>query len=424
MRSGKRNKLVSIIALILVVIMALSILFGSLATVAAAASSSELKSKLDDLKDEAAEIAAQADALDEEIAANQSETQSIVEQKSAIDQKIELTRREVENVNEQISQYNLLIANKQDQLDQALAQEEEMNETYQVRLRAMEENGSISYWAILFGASDFTDLLDRVDMIAEVAQADQTVLAQMKEVSAEIAQARQELQESKQELEASKAQLAELETQLEQEREEADKLIGDLMSKNDELVETAKTYDAMEDEMRQQILAVQAQYEDAIADEEASQKIQDAREQASSGNLPSVSSSSSGFLYPLPSGSSWVSCAYGYRYHPIYGYYALHSGVDLAASSGTPIYATKSGTVTMADYSSVNGYFVSINHGDGYSSLYAHMTNYIVSNGQYVNQGDVIGYVGTTGWSTGPHLHFEIYYGGSTVNPMDYVSVA
>ena len=348
MRSGKRNKLVSIVALILVVIMALSILFGSLATVAAAASSSELKSKLDDLKDEAAEIAAQADALDEEIAANQSETQSIVEQKSAIDQKIELTRREVENVNEQISQYNLLIANKQDQLDQALAQEEEMNETYQVRLRAMEENGSISYWAILFGASDFTDLLDRVDMIAEVAQADQTVLAQMKEVSAEIAQARQELQESKQELEASKAQLAELETQLEQEREEADKLIGDLMSKNDELVETAKTYDAMEDEMRQQILAVQAQYEDAIADEEASQKIQDAREQASSGNLPSVSSSSSGFLYPLPSGSSWVSCAYGYRYHPIYGYYALHSGVDLAASSGTPIYATKSGTVTMA----------------------------------------------------------------------------
>ena len=424
MRSGKRNKLVSIVALILVVIMALSILFGSLATVAAAASSSELKSKLDDLKDEAAEIAAQADALDEEIAANQSETQSIVEQKSAIDQKIELTRREVENVNEQISQYNLLIANKQDQLDQALAQEEEMNETYQVRLRAMEENGSISYWAILFGASDFTDLLDRVDMIAEVAQADQTVLAQMKEVSAEIAQARQELQESKQELEASKAQLAELETQLEQEREEADKLISDLMSKNDELVETAKTYDAMEDEMRQQILAVQAQYEDAIADEEASQKIQDAREQASSGNLPSVSSSSSGFLYPLPSGSSWVSCAYGYRYHPIYGYYALHSGVDLAASSGTPIYATKSGTVTMADYSSVNGYFVSINHGDGYSSLYAHMTNYIVSNGQYVNQGDVIGYVGTTGWSTGPHLHFEIYYGGSTVNPMDYVSVA
>ena len=424
MRSGKRNKLVSIVALILVVIMALSILFGSLATVAAAASSSELKSKLDDLKDEAAEIAAQADALDEEIAANQSETQSIVEQKSAIDQKIELTRREVENVNEQISQYNLLIANKQDQLDQALAQEEEMNETYQVRLRAMEENGSISYWAILFGASDFTDLLDRVDMIAEVAQADQTVLAQMKEVSAEIAQARQELQESKQELEASKAQLAELETQLEQEREEADKLISDLMSKNDELVETAKTYDAMEDEMRQQILAVQAQYEDAIADEEASQKIQDAREQASSGNLPSVSSSSSGFLYPLPSGSSWVSCAYGYRYHPIYGYYAMHSGVDLAASSGTPIYATKSGTVTMADYSSVNGYFVSINHGDGYSSLYAHMTNYIVSNGQYVNQGDVIGYVGTTGWSTGPHLHFEIYYGGSTVNPMDYVSVA
>ena len=102
----------------------------------------------------------------------------------------------------------------------------------------------------------------------------------------------------------------------------------------------------------------------------------------------------------------------------------MHSGVDLAASSGTPIYATKSGTVTMADYSSVNGYYVTINHGDGYSSLYAHMTNYIVSSGQTVTKGQIIGYVGTSGWSTGPHLHFEIYYGGSTVNPMDYVSVS
>ena len=218
--------------------------------------------------------------------------------------------------------------------------------------------------------------------------------------------------------------MAELEEQLADQRAEADALIADLSAKQDELRAAYETYDQLEDEVRQQILDVQAQYENALADEEAARKIEEARQQASSGNTSKPSStSSSGFLYPLPSGTSYVSCAYGYRYHPIYGYYAMHYGVDLAAGAGTAIYATKSGTVTVATYSNVNGYYVTLNHNDGYASLYAHMTNYVVSPGDYVNQGDVIGYVGTTGWSTGAHLHFEIFYGGSNVNPMDYVSV-
>ena len=110
------------------------------------------------------------------------------------------------------------------------------------------------------------------------------------------------------------------------------------------------------------------------------------------------------------------------RYHPLTGVYKMHYGVDLAAGKGTAIYAAKSGTVTTAAYGEANGYYVTINHGDGYSSVYCHMTNYTVSAGDYVAQGDVIGYVGTTGWSTGPHLHFEILYNGSNVNPMNYIS--
>ena len=130
---------------------------------------------------------------------------------------------------------------------------------------------------------------------------------------------------------------------------------------------------------------------------------------------------SSGFLYPLPAGSAYVSCAYGPRTHPVTGNYSFHNGVDLAAPGGTPIYATKSGTVTTATYNSVYGYYVTINHGDGFSSLYGHMTRYVVSAGQTVTQGQVIGYVGTTGLSTGNHLHFTIFYNGSTVNPMGYI---
>ena len=127
-------------------------------------------------------------------------------------------------------------------------------------------------------------------------------------------------------------------------------------------------------------------------------------------------------MFPLAY-STGVTCAYGPRIHPINGNQSFHYGVDLAAGMNTEIYATKSGTVTTATYGEANGYYVAISHGDGYSSVYAHMTNYVVSVGDTVSQGQLIGYVGTTGWSTGPHLHFEILYGGSNVNPMNYISL-
>ena len=423
----KHRKLwVSVVAVVLALLMVGGVVFSALSVMVSAASSSSLKNKLDDLKSQADDIAAQSSELERQIAENESETQSIVDKKANIDQQIELTRQQVENLNAQIQQYNLLIAAKQEELDQAQVKEQEMNEQYKTRLRAMEESGDISYWSVLFNASSFTDLLDRIDMISEIAESDQQMIEQMKEVAAEIADAKAEIENSKADMEAAKEELSVLEEQLADQRAEADAMITELVARQDELRAASETYDALEDEVRQQILDVQKQYEDALADEEAARKIDEARQQASSGNAgaskPS-STSSSGFLYPLPAGTSYVSCAYGYRYHPIYGYYAMHNGVDLAAGSGTAIYAAKSGTVTVATYSNVNGYYVTINHNDGYATLYAHMTNYIVSPGDYVNQGDVIGYVGSTGWATGAHLHFEVFYGGANVNPMDYVSV-
>ena len=142
----------------------------------------------------------------------------------------------------------------------------------------------------------------------------------------------------------------------------------------------------------------------------------------SSSSSSSGGASSGGFAFPLAY-STGVTCAYGPRVHPINGNKSFHYGVDLAAGMNTEIYATKSGTVTGATYGEANGYYVTINHGDGYSSIYAHMTNSVVSVGDSVKQGQLIGYVGTTGWSTGPHLHFEILYNGSNVNPMNYISL-
>ena len=131
-----------------------------------------------------------------------------------------------------------------------------------------------------------------------------------------------------------------------------------------------------------------------------------------------------------PSNASWttpvsgytITSPFGMRTHPILGTQRMHNGIDMACNQGTPIYATRAGTVTVASYQAGGaGYYVSINHLDGFASIYMHMTNYVVSAGQSVSQGQLIGYVGSTGLSTGPHLHFGISYAGTYVNPLAYI---
>ena len=117
-----------------------------------------------------------------------------------------------------------------------------------------------------------------------------------------------------------------------------------------------------------------------------------------------------------------VSSPFGNREAPTAGASSNHQGIDLAAPEGTPIYASRTGVVTAATYSKSAGYYVSINHGDGYSSIYMHMTKFVVSKGAAVSAGQLIGYVGSTGISTGPHLHFGISYNGAYVNPANYVN--
>ena len=152
--------------------------------------------------------------------------------------------------------------------------------------------------------------------------------------------------------------------------------------------------------------------------EELRKQEEAARQQPNPGGGPIYGSGS--YIWPVD--STTISSDYGYRIHPIFNTERFHAGVDINANSGDPIYAADSGTVAIATYSSSYGYYVVINHGGGNSTLYAHMSSMAVSAGDTVTQGQVIGYVGSTGWSTGPHLHFETRSGGSTVDPMTYFS--
>lgn len=427
MRSS-RTKIVRIISIVLAAVILLSLVSTALIVMVHAASSSEIKSKLADLRAKQAEIQKQSDELEKSIAENKDQTKTLVSQKAEIDQEMEMSRQKIENLNEQIQQLNLLIAEKQTELEASVAKEEALQKQYKARLRSMEETGSVSYWSILFRASSFSDLLDRVDMIREIAESDQLMLKQLSAATQAVETERADLEQQKQDLQQTEDDLAVEQAELETKRAKADTLITQMQVEYASLSDEFLAAEADEAAVREQIKKAETDYFNALAKEQAAAAAAAAAANKPSSGSNSSSSSSSGgassggFAFPLAY-STGVTCAYGPRVHPINGNKSFHYGVDLAAGMNTEIYATKSGTVTGATYGEANGYYVTINHGDGYSSIYAHMTNYVVSVGDSVKQGQLIGYVGTTGWSTGPHLHFEILYNGSNVNPMNYISL-
>lgn len=422
--NSHRKPWIVVLSLILCVLMLGGLLTSALLTMVGAASSSEIQKTINELKNQAQEIADQGAALQAELDANASETDSTIDQKSSIDKQISVTEAEIQNTNALIQQYSLLIAEKQSELEDALERQAEMNETYKQRLRAMEETGTISYWSVLFKATSFSDLLSRIDSIHEVAEADQRMLAELEQISLEIQEDRESLEAELTAQQEAKDALAEQEATLQAQRAEADALLIELAAAYDNLTDEYLANEAEEEALRKEIMEAQAAYEAALSAEEAERLAQQNQNNvAGSGSSSNVTPSTSGFVSPLP-GGAYVTCAYGWRIHPIWGDRRFHSGVDLAASQGTPIYAVAAGTVTTATYGDANGYYVALSHGNGYGSVYCHMTNYIVSVGDSVSQGQVIGYVGSTGWSTGPHLHFEIHVNGSAVNPMDYISIS
>ena len=414
-----------VVSIVLAVLILGSLVSGALVMLVNAASSSEIKSELVKLREQQAEIEARSKELETSINENQSRTKTIVEQKADIDQQMEISRQKIENLKEQIQQYSLLIAEKQKEVDASVAREESLQQQYKTRIRSMEETGSVSYWSILFQASSFSDLLDRVDMIHEIAKSDQLMLQQLSEATAAVKAEREELEQQKTELEAAQVELADEQAVLEAQREQADKLIIQMQIEYAALSDEFKAAEEAEDAIRQTIKKTETDYFNALQKEKAEAERIAALNRQNNNKADSNSAgatASGGFLFPL-GWSNGVTCAYGPRTHPIYGYQGFHYGVDLGSSMNTAIYATKSGTVTASSYGEANGYYVTINHGDGYSSLCAHMVSNEVAVGDYVTQGQVIGHVGTSGWSTGPHLHFEIYLNGSNINPMTCISV-
>ena len=412
---------VSIIAGIMAGILLLGLILSILPTTAKAASSSEIKEQIKELEKQQQELEDQISDLEDQQSDNVTEIKAIMAQKNLIDQQVGLLYTQISNLNEQISAYNVLIADKQEELDEAEKRLQELNEKNKERIRAMEEDGQISYWSVLFEATSFSDLLDRLSMVEEIAAADSRRLKQMREAAEEVENAKAELLAEREELKATKEEMNLAQAELEVKSQEAQDLLAELIAKGEEFT---ALMEQLEDEQREN--------SDALADKEAEYDEAKYKEHMATATKPTQPSGggnggtpnidTSGITWVIPCDYTKVTSAFGWRIHPIEKVEKFHNGVDLWAYGiyGKPIYATRDGVVSFAGWYGSGGWTVKVDHLDGFQSIYMHMTNYIVEEGDYVTAGQVIGYVGSTGGSTGPHLHFEIRYNGTAINPMKY----
>ena len=262
-----RRIIVSILAGMLALL-----LIGSLVLSAFAESSSVIQSRIESLKQEEEEIAAEKAAVSAQREENETEILDLVGQKNQIDQQIRLTQESIETKNELIQEYNLLIAEKQNELGDAVLERDALNDQFRIRIRAMEENGKLSYLSILFKANSFADLLDRVEMINEIARADARMLDQLQQAAQQIEVARQELAAEKVEMEEAKDSLAAAQEELEAQRSEADGLMAELMSDHDEYAAAESKYQAEQAALLAQIASEQVKYEEAVAAEEKARR--------------------------------------------------------------------------------------------------------------------------------------------------------
>ena len=429
-----RKRFVSILAGLMAALMILTLILSLLPTRASAASSSEIRKQINELKAQKKDIQAQIEDLKEQYQENENEIADIVARKNIIDQEIGLLHAQITNITEQISAFSVLVADKQDELDNAQSRFEQMNEDCKIRIRAMEEEGSLTYWEVLFKATSFSNLLDRLNMVEEIASSDMRRLQELSDAADAVETSRQELALEKEELDASKAELDETQATLDGKRQEADELIQELLSHAEELAALQEEKEKEDEELMAQIAEMEQAYNRAKEEEwlayiatatTAAPTTQPGgsggTESGGSSGGGNTSSGSSGWIRPCSYVK--VTSPYGFREQPTAGASRFHQGIDLGAPAGTTIVATRAGTVTSAGYSNSLGWYVTINHGDGFSSMYGHMQGpAYVSSGSSVSQGQSIGGVGTTGISTGNHLHFAILYNGAYQNPASYVA--
>lgn len=391
---------------------------------------SESEQKVKELESQQADQAKIVSALNIQLQKLNQERENITAQKDLITEDIDATEKKISSLNAEIAKLDAEIA----------AKDQEIKDTVKLfcdRMRANYMAGETSVLEIFTSSSDMSSFLNRLEMFKRVTENDQDLVNKLnKEIAA--------IEKMQKELETKKATLQKEKTELEAKR-------SDLQSTEDTLTANQNVIKQKTEEVEAKLNALNAQTKElkvsiedynsemARLDNEIKEAIRKANQNnnggsnsnnggSNAGNMDS-NVSASGWAWPMPYDGVYLTSYYGYRYHPLDGDWRYHSGIDVSMSGayGKNIIATRAGTVIISSYEGENGTgygsYIVIDHGDGYTSLYGHCSALLVSQGQHVSRGQIIARVGSTGWSTGPHLHFEVRYNGETVDPLDYVNM-
>ncbi len=403
-----------------------------------AAFADDLQDQIDELRRQRLAIAEEHDEKQAIVDQLEEEKAGVLLRKQAMDERNALTRQEIENLQQEILLYDQVITQEAIKVEQAAALESMQLERYRARVRAIEENGEMDYLGLILQVDSLSELLTAIDDAGDIMRSDEELYNDYIAARQHTQQVKAKYEAEKKELETRKEELQKKQAALEAEIQEASQMILDLEQdideRNEELhqllldeIETAERIDKLVEEQERR----RREEEERRRQEEDARRLAEQQQQAANnppannsgdagsdnggaGSAVSVTLTGTGsWSWPCP-GCYYITSRAGNRYHPLFGEWRYHSGLDIGADYGTAVNAADSGVVIMAYWNGGYGNCVMIDHGNGYYSLYGHLSAYAIYQGQQVNKGQTIGYVGDTGWATGPHLHFEVRQGSSS----------
>ena len=355
-----------------------------------------IDSNLTDLQTQQKELQVQLNESNEQLQEVQSQLSENLQQIEKLDERIRTSENEIEELDAQVKSLQEEIASIQSQLDVAEKNYEKQKDIMEKRLVAIYEAGDTKYLDVLLNSSNISDFLSNYYLITEIASVDKSLLDDVETEKKEIELAKQKLQTNQESLAVALKTQTQTATVLQNTKALRQNYISRLSDEE-------KAKQAQIDEMTQQ-------YEDVN-----NQILEIAKQGLDTAYIGGV------LAWPVP-GYNKITSYYGMRVHPITGQYKLHTGVDISAPVGVNFIAANDGIVTKAGYNTAYGNMVIIDHGGGISTLYAHGSEILVTVGQIVKKDDPILKVGSTGYSTGPHAHFEVRINGVVTDPLPYIT--
>ena len=358
--------------------------------------SSTYLSTADDLDNELQDVQGQIDESRSTQASWQAIITDITEKLKAIQAELDEATRKLQAIKKEQDQVNLQIKQLQEEIQKAEVQLRARQAILNKRVRVIYMHGQLSYIEVILGANSFSDFANRLELLKRIIRSDFNLI--------------QEIQQRKAAIEAKKVEIEKEKARLDELASEAQKVQDEVKAKK------AEQQRVLAHARTQQDAAKQMEADLIARSNEIRQMIQ-SRMQQNSGSDQIVHGNGT-FIWPC---NGPITSPFGYRTHPIFGTTIYHSGIDIGVDYNTPIHAADGGTVILAGWCGGYGNAVIIDHGNGLQTLYGHNTSVAVSEGQTVSQGQVIAYSGSTGYSTGPHCHFELRRNGEAVDPMGYL---